>query len=147
EHALCDLRHRAAPKSQGLGCRHGRVRTWNRLSGSGRTDDVQQVGGARPAAAHTPKREPVTSDPTSAPFSSDTAGGPLAALIANNRRYAETFSLGGFDGIAKAGVAIVTCMDSRIEPLAMVGLTHGDAKIFRNPGGRITDAALEALVL
>lgn len=89
----------------------------------------------------------MTSDPTSAPFSSDTAEGPLAALIANNRRYAETFSLGGFDGIAKAGVAIVTCMDSRIEPLAMVGLTHGDAKIFRNPGGRITDAALEALVL
>lgn len=89
----------------------------------------------------------MTSDPTSAPFSSDTAEGPLTELIANNRRYAETFSLGGFDGIAKAGVAIVTCMDSRIEPLAMVGLTHGDAKIFRNPGGRITDAALEALVL
>jgi carbonic anhydrase len=29
----------------------------------------------------------------------------------------------------------------------MLGLTHGDAKIFRNPGGRITEAALEALVL
>ncbi|MFC5043138.1 beta-class carbonic anhydrase [Ornithinimicrobium kibberense] len=29
----------------------------------------------------------------------------------------------------------------------MLGLTHGDAKIFRNPGGRVTDAALEALVL
>jgi carbonic anhydrase len=38
-------------------------------------------------------------------------------------------------------------MDSRIVPLAMLGLGHGDAKIFRNPGGRITDPALEALVL
>lgn len=77
----------------------------------------------------------------------DTAPSPLEQLLSNNRRYAETFALGGFDGIARAGVAIVTCMDSRIEPLAMVGLTHGDAKIFRNPGGRITEAALEALVL
>jgi carbonic anhydrase len=87
------------------------------------------------------------SDPTLPSSSGDPGSGPLARLLANNRRYAETFSLGGFDGIAQAGVAIVTCMDSRIEPLAMVGLTHGDAKIFRNPGGRITDAALEALVL
>jgi carbonic anhydrase len=38
-------------------------------------------------------------------------------------------------------------MDSRIDPLRLVGLQPGDAKIFRNPGGRVTDAALEALVL
>ena len=38
-------------------------------------------------------------------------------------------------------------MDSRIDPLRMLGLTHGDAKIFRNPGGRVTPQALEALVL
>ena len=68
-------------------------------------------------------------------------------LLDANRQYAEDFSLGGFDGVARAGVAVVTCMDSRIEPLRMLGLSHGDAKIFRNPGGRITDAALEAIVL
>jgi carbonic anhydrase len=69
-------------------------------------------------------------------------------LIAANRRYAETeFTTGGFDGIAHAGVAIVTCMDSRIDPLRLVGLKPGDAKIFRNPGGRVTLNALEALVL
>ncbi len=55
--------------------------------------------------------------------------------------------MAGFDGIAHAGIAIVTCMDSRIDPLAMVGLKPGDAKIFRNPGGRVTEQALEALVL
>ena len=68
-------------------------------------------------------------------------------LIAANREFAADFDLGGFDGVAHAGVAIVTCMDSRIDPLRMLGLKHGDAKIFRNPGGRVTSAALEALVL
>ncbi|SOC57787.1 beta-class carbonic anhydrase [Ornithinimicrobium cerasi] len=71
----------------------------------------------------------------------------FADLLAANSRYAQQHDLKGFDGIARAGVAIVTCMDSRIEPLQMLGLTHGDAKIFRNPGGRVTDAALEAIVL
>jgi carbonic anhydrase len=68
-------------------------------------------------------------------------------LLAANRDFAAAFDLGGFDGVARAGVAVVTCMDSRIDPLRMLGLTHGDAKIFRNPGGRVTEAALEALVL
>lgn len=68
-------------------------------------------------------------------------------LLAANREFADDFTLGGFDGVAHAGVAIVTCMDSRIDPLRMLGLKHGDAKIFRNPGGRVSPAALEALVL
>lgn len=71
----------------------------------------------------------------------------FADLLAANRSFAETFSLSGFDGVAHAGVAVVTCMDSRIDPLGMLGLKPGDAKIFRNPGGRVTAAALEALVL
>ena len=68
-------------------------------------------------------------------------------LLAANREFAEDFNLSGFDGVAHAGIAIVTCMDSRIDPLRMLGLMPGDAKIFRNPGGRVTEAALEALVL
>ncbi|MGN6721144.1 MAG: beta-class carbonic anhydrase [Marmoricola sp.] len=68
-------------------------------------------------------------------------------LLAANRSFAENFPYAGFDGVARAGVALVTCMDSRIDPLGMLGLKAGDAKIFRNPGGRVTDAALEALVL
>jgi carbonic anhydrase len=68
-------------------------------------------------------------------------------LLAANAEYASRFGMSGFDGIAHAGVAIVTCMDSRLDPLAMVGLRPGDAKIFRNPGGRVTDQAMEALVL
>jgi carbonic anhydrase len=68
-------------------------------------------------------------------------------LLAANATFAETFDLAGFDGVAHAGIAIVTCMDSRIDPLRMLGLVPGDAKIFRNPGGRVTPQALEALVL
>ena len=49
--------------------------------------------------------------------------------------------------VAHAGVAMVTCMDSRIDPLRLGGLEPGDAKIFRNPGARVTEAALEAIVL
>lgn len=68
-------------------------------------------------------------------------------LLAANRAYADHFDLSGFDGVARAGVAIVTCMDSRIDPLRMVGLEPGDAKILRNPGGRVTEQVLVALVL
>lgn len=80
---------------------------------------------------------------------SDTQQGPqgFEDLLAANERYAQTFAHAGYDGIARAGVAVVTCMDSRIDPLAMLGLTHGDAKMFRNPGARVTEAAMEALVL
>ena len=68
-------------------------------------------------------------------------------LLAANREFAGNFTLSGFDGVAHAGVAMVTCMDSRIDPLGMIGLSPGDAKILRNPGGRVTDQALVALVL
>ena len=72
---------------------------------------------------------------------------PFEDLLEANRAFAETFTFGGFDGIAHRGVAVVTCMDSRIDPLRMLGLQAGDAKIFRNPGGRVTQQGLEALVL
>ena len=73
--------------------------------------------------------------------------GDFDDLIAANRQFAQTFDDGGFDGVAQAGVAIVTCIDSRIVPLAMVGLSLGDAKIMRNPGGRVTPQTMDALVL
>jgi carbonic anhydrase len=68
-------------------------------------------------------------------------------LLEGNRRYQETFGLAGLRGRAARGVAIVTCMDSRIEPLAMLGLQPGDAKILRNAGARVTDDVLRSVVL
>ena len=85
-------------------------------------------------------------DGTEAPTTYAVAG-EFDDLLAANRSFAASFALGGFDGVAHAGVAVVTCMDSRIDPLGMLGLQPGDAKILRNPGGRVTDAALDALVM
>lgn len=71
----------------------------------------------------------------------------FADLLSRNVAYQSQFSHGGFDGIAHAGVAMVTCMDSRIEPLEMIGLRVGDAKIVRTPGGRVTPDALVGCIL
>ncbi|QGF24781.1 beta-class carbonic anhydrase [Raineyella fluvialis] len=71
----------------------------------------------------------------------------FADLLASNAHYADSFTDSGFDGIAKAGVLMVTCMDSRIKPLEMIGLRLGDAKILRTPGGRVTPDALIGCIL
>lgn len=71
----------------------------------------------------------------------------FADLLAANEKYAESFALNGFDGVAHAGVAMVTCMDSRIEPLEMIGLRVGDAKIMRTPGGRLGADTLIGCIL
>src|SRR5262249_58644442 len=48
---------------------------------------------------------------------------------------------------AAQGLAVLTCIDSRIEPLAMLGLKPGDVKILRNAGARVTEDVLRTLVL
>lgn len=50
-------------------------------------------------------------------------------------------------GRAARGLAVVTCMDARVDVLAMLGLEAGDAKVLRNAGARVTDDVLSALVL
>ena len=67
-------------------------------------------------------------------------------LLAANRRYA-TSAPRNFDGYAHAGVAVVTCMDSRLQPLEMLGLMLGEAKILRTPGGHVTPDALNGCIL
>ncbi len=68
-------------------------------------------------------------------------------ILAANSEYAETFRLSGLSPQAARGLGVVTCIDSRIEPLTMLGLSPGDAKIIRNAGARVTDDALRSLVL
>ena len=69
-------------------------------------------------------------------------------LVEANKRYAETeFTIGGFDGIAHAVSPSSPAWTRASTRCACVGLNPGDAKIFRNPGGRVTSNALEALVL
>ena len=68
-------------------------------------------------------------------------------LLTGNRAYQSTFRDSGLRGEAARGLAIVTCIDSRIDPLAMLGLEPGDAKIIRNAGARVTQDALRSLIL
>ncbi len=68
-------------------------------------------------------------------------------LLDANVAYAKTFADAGLAPVAARGVAILTCFDSRIEPLRMLGLAKGDAKILRNAGARVTDDVLRTLVL
>ncbi|MFC0625614.1 beta-class carbonic anhydrase [Kribbella deserti] len=68
-------------------------------------------------------------------------------LLAANAEYANDFHYSGFDGIAHAGVGVVTCMDSRIPPLELLGLKPGDAKVLRSAGGRVTELTMTGLVL
>ena len=68
-------------------------------------------------------------------------------VLAANERYAAGFAQAGLTGRAGRGLAVLTCIDSRIEPLAMLGLEPGDAKILRNPGARVDDGVLATLVL
>jgi carbonic anhydrase len=68
-------------------------------------------------------------------------------VLAANGSYAHDFRLAGLQARAVRGLAVLTCIDSRIEPLAMLGLRPGDAKILRNAGARVTDDVLRTLVL
>src|SRR5580704_1683186 len=68
-------------------------------------------------------------------------------LLRENQRYAAHFGLAGVPARAAKEFALVTCMDSRIEPLTMLGLVPGDAKILRNAGGRVTTDVLRSLIL
>ncbi|MEO6503662.1 MAG: carbonic anhydrase [Jatrophihabitantaceae bacterium] len=68
-------------------------------------------------------------------------------LLSANRDYVAGYRNLHLEGRAARGLAVVTCMDSRIEPLAMLGLDKGDAKILRNAGARVTEDVLRTLVL
>src|SRR6059058_2233484 len=82
--------------------------------------------------------------PMTQPMPNDDA---FADVLAANAAHAEAFRRPYMEGVAAKGLAVVTCMDSRIDPLAMLGLRPGDAKILRNAGARVTDDVLRTLVL
>ena len=68
-------------------------------------------------------------------------------LFAANAEFVKAFKSQELTGEARKGLAIITCMDSRIDPLRIVGMQPGDAKILRNAGARVTEDVLRTLVL
>ena len=71
----------------------------------------------------------------------------FADVLKANATFAASYQDSELKGRARRGLAVLTCMDSRIDPLRMLGLEPGDAKILRNAGARVTDDVLRTLVL
>ncbi|MDD2817373.1 MAG: carbonic anhydrase [Candidatus Nanopelagicales bacterium] len=71
----------------------------------------------------------------------------FADVLAGNEAFVETFADSGLTGQAAKGLAVITCMDSRISPLHLLGMQPGDVKIIRNAGARVTDDVMRTLIL
>jgi carbonic anhydrase len=68
-------------------------------------------------------------------------------LLRNARRLADTFDTSPPPAPRPTRVAVVTCMDARVDPQAMLGLAAGDAHVIRNAGGVVTDDVIRSLLI
>ncbi len=68
-------------------------------------------------------------------------------VLADNQKFVHDYHASDRTGRAARGLAIVTCMDSRVVPMEAVGMSIGDAKIIRNAGARVTQDVLRTLSL
>lgn len=68
-------------------------------------------------------------------------------LLANNSSYSASFTKGDLAMPPAKKVAIVACMDARLDPARVLGLEEGDAHVIRNAGGVITDDAIRSLTI
>ena len=66
-------------------------------------------------------------------------------LLQNNEAYAESFDKGDLPLPPAKGVAVVACMDARLNVHGMLGLQEGDAHVISNAGGVITDDEIRSL--
>jgi carbonic anhydrase len=68
-------------------------------------------------------------------------------LVANAARYASTFDKGHLPLPPARGVAVVACMDARLNPYGLLGLREGDVHVIRNAGGVVTADELRSLAI
>lgn len=68
-------------------------------------------------------------------------------ILAANERYVASFEKGDLATPPAKKVAVLTCMDARIDPAKALGLEEGDAHIIRNAGGRASADAIRSLVI
>ena len=71
--------------------------------------------------------------------------GATEDFLRNNQAYAAEFDSGHLPTPPRRQVAIVTCMDSRMDNFALLGLQNGEAHIIRNAGGVVTDDVIRSL--
>lgn len=70
-----------------------------------------------------------------------------ARLLAENERYTESFDRSALTPAPLSGLAIVACMDARLDIEEALGLRTGDAHIIRNAGGLATDDVIRSLIV
>ncbi len=68
-------------------------------------------------------------------------------LLANNESYVGSFDKGDLPLPPARKVAVIACMDARLNVYGMLGLTEGDAHVIRNAGGVVTDDAIRSLAI
>ncbi|MDQ3647901.1 MAG: carbonic anhydrase [Actinomycetota bacterium] len=68
-------------------------------------------------------------------------------LLANNEAYASSFRKGDLPARPSTKVAVVACMDARLDPARALGLEEGDAHVIRNAGGVITEDEIRSLAI
>lgn len=68
-------------------------------------------------------------------------------FLARNEAYADGFEKGGLPMPPAKKLAVVACMDARLETGALLGLVEGDAHVIRNAGGVVTDDVIRSLVI
>ena len=68
-------------------------------------------------------------------------------FLANNEAYAGGFSKGSLPMPPAKQIAVVVCMDARLETGALLGLLEGDAHVIRNAGGVVTDDVIRSLII
>jgi carbonic anhydrase len=68
-------------------------------------------------------------------------------LVAHDAQYAASFSKGELPMPPARKIAIVACMDARLDPARILGLQEGDAHVIRNAGGVVTDDAVRSLAI
>ena len=73
--------------------------------------------------------------------------GEYQRILAENRRYVEAFDRSALTAAPLSGIAILACMDARLDVEEALGLRTGDAHIIRNAGGLATDDAIRSLVV
>ena len=68
-------------------------------------------------------------------------------LLDNNKNYASDFAQGHLPMPPAKRIAVVACMDARLETGGLLGLTEGDAHVIRNAGGVVTDDVIRSLTI
>lgn len=68
-------------------------------------------------------------------------------FVRNAERYAASFALGGRPMPPAPAVAVVACMDARLNPYGLLGLREGDAHVIRNAGGVVSDDVIRSLTI